>query len=111
MVARFFGEPAQLLVHALPVRRPRIDGEADRGAAEPQRVLDARGLGGRGVVLVAERVVIVHLEDQGNLARVVVRDGLDESVRRRVRVAARLDRELHVVVRIIAGRVGREVVS
>ena len=90
-------------------RGARIDREADRGAAEPQRVLDA---GGDRLILrrVArhQRVGGVHFQDGGNLAGEGVGAGLQRAQRRGVGVQARVDRHLIVVMRIIAGRVRRE---
>src|SRR5262249_11167733 len=56
----------------------------------------------------AHRVRVVELEDEGDLHRVVAGDGLEEAEGRGVRVATGLDRELHVVVRVVPLRVRRE---
>ena len=83
-----------------------IDGEADRRAAEAQRVLDA---GGDRLVLVGgEAVGVVALQDRRDRAGEGVGAGVDHAERRGVGVQPGLDRELIMVVRIIGRRIGRE---
>ena len=55
-----------------------------------------------------QSVGIIELQDQRNLPGVLPRHGLDESERRRIRVAARVDRQLHVIFRIVPGRIWGE---
>src|SRR5450759_2805806 len=101
-------ELAQLLVHLVAVRGTRVDGETDGGAAEPQGILDAGGHGRDGIGPAVERIRVVGLEDEGHLAGELGGAGLDEAERRRVGVAARVDGQLEVVARVVAGGVGRE---
>src|SRR5262249_33033022 len=53
-------------------------------------------------------VVVVEFEDQRDLARELARPRLDETQRRGVGVASRLDSQLEVIAGIVGGRVGRE---
>src|SRR3989442_13689633 len=77
----FFPDLAGLLVHALAVRRPGIDGEPHRHAAEPQRVAHAAGERRDWVLLLIEDIVVVQLQDQRNLARELRRTRLQEPER------------------------------
>src|SRR5438876_562228 len=104
----FFPDLAGLLVHALAVRRPGIDGEPHRHAAEPQRVAHAARDRRRWVLVLMEDIVVVQLQDQRNLARELRRTRLQEPERRSVGVAAGLDRQLEVVAGIVAPRIDRE---
>jgi len=72
------GHLADLLDHLVGVFGARVDGEADRGAAEADGVHD--GAGDRLVVVDVvwrQAVGAVDLEDQRNLPRVGVGDRLD----------------------------------
>ena len=103
---RLGGQFAQFLHLGEGVLAAGIDGEADRGAAETQRVLDA---GGDRLVLVGgQRVGVVALQDGGDLPGERVGAGGDHAEWRGVGVQSGLDRELVVVVRIIGRRVRRE---
>ncbi len=86
-----------------------IDGEADGGAAQAQRVLDAPRHRLRRSFLGARQAVgRVHLEDERNGAGEGIGAGLDEPERRGVGREARLQRELEMIVRVIGRRIGRE---
>src|SRR5438552_1836210 len=104
----FFPDLAGLLVHALAVRRPGIDGEPHRHAAEPQRVAHAARDRRRRVLVLMEDIMVVQLQDQRNLPRELRRARLQEPERRSVGVAAGLDRQLEVVPGIVTRRVDRE---
>jgi len=104
----FLGELADLLVHLVSHARGRVDGEADRGAAEAQRVAHAAGDRRARVVPAVEGVRVVQLEDGRNAARELRGAGLEEAEGRGVGVAAGVDRELEVVARVVAGGVRRE---
>src|SRR5207247_984065 len=60
------------------------------------------------VVAAVEAVGVVELQDERDLARELRRAGLEEAERRRVGVAARRQRQLEVVARVVAGGIGRE---
>src|SRR5438270_821095 len=81
---------ADLLVHGQPVLRSRIDSEADRGAAEPQRVLYAAGDGLVGISLAHRHIVVVHFENKRDVARKLPCARLQKAERRGVRVTSRL---------------------
>ena len=85
-----------------------IDGEADRRAAEAQRVLDAGG--DRLVAFLGARQAVgaVHLRIVGICAGEGVGAGLDNAERRGIGAEPGLDRELEMVVRVIGRRVRRE---
>ena len=51
--------------------------------------------------LMRERVRVVELEDQRDVARELRSSGLEEPERRGVRVAARLDAQLEVIARVV----------
>src|SRR5712691_8177718 len=104
----FFPDLAGLLVHALAVRRPGIDGEPHRHAAEPQRVAHAARDRRRWVLVLMEDIVVVQLQDQRNLARELRRTRLQEPERCGMGVAGGLDRQLEVVPGIVARRIDRE---
>ena len=63
---------------------------------------------GAGSAAAVERVGVVELQDERDLAGELGGAGLEEAERRGVGVAARVDRELEVVARVVAGRVRRE---
>jgi hypothetical protein len=105
---RLFGEITDLPVHLVAERRGRVDREADRDAAEPERLVDAAREGRTRIGAAVERVGVVELQDERDLAGEVGCRGLDEAERRRVRVAAGVDREAEVVARIVALGVLRE---
>src|SRR5581483_2452402 len=107
LALRLLGEPAELRVHLVPERRARVDREPDRRAAEAERLVDAPGDRGRGLAL-RERVRVVELQDERDLARELRGARLEEAERGGVGVAAGLDRELEVVARIVGGGVRRE---
>jgi hypothetical protein len=71
---------ADLLEHLQRAIRAGIDGEADRRAAQPERVVDA---GGDGLVLAGaarhQRIGAVGLEDGGDLPGEGVGAGLDHA--------------------------------
>src|SRR5437016_2167088 len=104
----FFPDLAGLLVHFLAVRRPGIDGEPHRHAAEPQRVAHAARDRRRWVLVLMQDIVVVQLQDQRDLARELCRTRLQEPERRGVGVAASLDCQLEVVPGIVARRFDRE---
>ena len=87
---------------------PGIDRVADGGASEPQRIFDGAGLRGNRILLVVQHVVIVQLEDERNRARKLSRGCLEESQRRRVGVASRVERELEVIGGVIRRRIDGE---
>src|SRR5215471_13109260 len=99
---------AALLVHGLRLGRAGVDGEAGGRAAEPQRVLDRARDGRERILLVVEHIVVVHLEDEGNVTRELRGARLEEAQRRRIGVASSFDGEPKVVGRIVAGRVDGE---
>src|SRR3989304_4097795 len=78
----------------ITIRRPanapraRVEGEADRHAAQAHGVADAAGERLRGIALLEQHVVAVELEDQRELPREIARPGPEEAERRRVPVAA-----------------------
>src|SRR5205823_14115835 len=81
------------------------DRVTDGDAAEPERVVDAAGE--RRTRLARRQAVrVVELQDERDLPRELRRPGFEEAERRRVRVAARRERELEVRARIVPGRVG-----
>src|SRR5205823_1271423 len=89
-------------------RAARIDRESDRAAAETNRVAHARGERRRWRAWIAEQVAVVHLQDQRQRSRELVRDDLQLTERRRIRVAPALHREARVIEGIVAGRVRLE---
>ena len=105
---RLLGELADLPVHLVARGRAGVDREADRRAAEAQRVADAARDRRARVGAAEERVGVVELEDQRDVAGELGGARLEEAERRRVGVAAGVDRELEVVARVVAGRVRRE---
>src|SRR5262249_6596292 len=80
----------------------------DGAASETEGVLHRAGPGLGRILLLEQRVLVVHLEDERHAPGEVARPGLDEAERRGVGVAAGLDRQLVVVARIVGGPVGRE---
>lgn len=90
------------------MRRAGINREPHRRTAQPQRILHATGDRGEGIFLIVQHIVVVQLEDQRNPAGKVAGAGLDEPQRRRIRVAAGIDRQLEMVMRVIASRVRRK---
>ena len=61
-----------------------------------------------GSLLVVQHVMIVELQDERDFTGEVARARFQETQRRRVGVAAGLDREFEVVARIVARRIRRE---
>ncbi len=59
-------------------------------------------------VRVAQHLVVVDLDDEGDLVRIFPRDGAENAQRGGDRIAAALDRQLHDVPRVEVDRVGRE---
>src|SRR3954468_12081732 len=108
VVLRLLDELTQVLVHRVPRRRAGIDREPDRDAAEPYRILHGPGDCRAGRVALGEGVAVVQLEDERDLPVELSRHGLEEPEGRRVGVAPGVDRELRVVLGVVAGRVGRE---
>src|SRR6266496_2637249 len=102
-------ELTELLELRVPGVGAGVDRVADRDAAEADRVLHGRRHGGdRRATELRQRVRVVELEDERHLPRELGRARLEEAERRSVRVAARVDRELEVVARIVAVRVRGE---
>ena len=99
---------AELPVHGLRRGRAGVDREADRDAAEPQRVVHAAGHRGERVFFVVQHVVVVEFQNQRHAVQKTVGARFQEAERRGVRVAARVDGELEVIVWIVAGRVRSE---
>ena len=94
----------------LPVRlvAAEVDRRADRDAAHVVRLLDLREHDLVVRVRVRQQLVVVDLEDERDLVRVLPRDDAERAVRRGDGVAAALDRELDDVGRVEVGRVLRE---
>ena len=90
------------------MRRTWIDGEADRAAAQAQRVADAGGEGLGRIGIAAQGIGVVDLQDQRDLACEGARAGLDEAQRRGIGVAPRLHGQAEMIERIIGRRIGRE---
>ena len=87
----------------------RVNREADGGAPETERVLPAARHRAAGLVHLGQHVAVVQLQDEGHLAdeaRSATR--LEGAEGRGVGVAARVDGELEVVVRVVRRGVGRE---
>src|SRR5437870_170448 len=101
-------ELADLAVHLVARRRGGVDGEADRAAAQAERIVDAARDGGARVGAAGESVGVVELQDERDLARELGGAGLEEAERSRVGVAARRERQLEVIARVVARGVGRE---
>ena len=102
----FFGEFAQFVHLGEGVFAAGVDGEADGGAAEAERVGDGSG---DGLVLFGgEAVAAVELEDGGDGAGEGCGAGLDHAERGGVGVEACGQREAEVVVRVVGGGVGGE---
>src|SRR5207247_3374243 len=95
-------------VHLVACRRGRVDGEADRAAPQTERIVDAAGDRGARVAAAGEAVGVVELQDERDLARALRRAGLEEAERRRVGGAARRERQLDVIARVVGGGIGRE---
>src|SRR5207249_9817717 len=102
---RLLSQRAQILVLMIAGRRPGIDGVADGDAAKPDRVFHGARDGALGRMALAQSVAVVELENERNLACVLSRHRLDESERRRIGVATRVDGELHVVFGVVSGRI------
>src|SRR3546814_13583389 len=85
--------------------RPRIDGEADRRTAEPQRIVDAA----RHRLIARGRPAIrrIDLEDGRQLPRETVRPRLDHAERRGIGRHPRIERELVVIMRIVGVGIDR----
>ena len=92
---------ADLLDHLEIVVRAGIDGEADRRAAEAQRVVDPAGH--RLVLARRPAVRAVDLEDGRDLAGEGVRARLEHAERRGIGVEPGVDRELVVIMGIVGG--------
>src|SRR5215472_11376763 len=99
---------AALLVHGLGVGGAGIDGEAGGHAAQPECVFHRARDGRERVLLVVEHVVVVHLEDERDVAGELRGARLEEAQGRGVGVAARVDGELEVIGRIVARRIDGE---
>ena len=100
------GHRPDLLHHLVLVLGARIDREADRRAADAQRILHRAG---DGLVLVGrQRIGRVELEDGRDGAGEGVGAGLERTQGRRIGVQPGVDRELVVIVRIVGVGVGRE---
>src|SRR5206468_6417574 len=95
-------------VHLVTRRGGRVDGEADRAAPQTERIVDAAGDRGARIAAAGEAVGVVELQDERDLARELRRPRLQEAERRRVGVAARRERQLEVVARVVGGGIGRE---
>src|SRR5207245_7149235 len=102
------GQLTDLAVHLVTRRRGGVDGEADRAAPEAEGIVGAAGDRRAWVAAAGEAVGVVELQDERDLARELRRPGLEEAERRRVGVAARRQRQLEVVARIVRNRIGRK---
>ena len=94
----------------LPLRflGPEVDRRADARRAHVERLLDAGEADLIERVRIREELVVIELEDERNLVRVLPRDRSEHAERRRDGVAAAFDRELHDVLGIEVRRVRRE---
>src|SRR6185437_14230839 len=85
-----------------------IDGVADRGASQAQRVPDAAGDGGFGIGRVVQQIMVVEFEDERDFAGELGRAGLQETERRRVGVASGVAGEREMIARIVGRRIWSE---
>ena len=99
---------AQLLIQHAPLHRAGVNGVADGDAAQAQRIFHTASLCAQRVGLGVQHIMVVQLQDQRYLPGKVRRAGLQESQRRCVGIAARVNRQLKVKVRIVSGGVGRK---
>src|SRR5579884_12984 len=104
----FGGVGADLLVHVDAVERAGIDGKANAHAAEPQGVGHAAGQRLVGILLIEQDVVIVGLEDEGNVAGKLPCARLQKAQGRGVGVAAGFDSQLEMIAWIVGGRIRSE---
>src|SRR4029078_4414857 len=72
------------------------------------RIPPAARDGRHGIFVVMQHVVIVKLENEGNLTRKLTCPGFQKSQWCGIGITPRLDRELIVVVRIVTGWVRRK---
>ena len=102
-----FDERADFLIHRIAGARAGINRKADGRAAEAQRVFDGARQSGTWFHF-RQRVGVVELQDERNLAGEFAADGLEKAERRGVRVTAGFDGELDVIVGIVRGRIRRK---
>ena len=88
--------------------RPEVDRRADGDAPHVTRLLDLREHDLVELVRVGQELVVVDLEEERDLVRVLPRDGAEDAERRGDGVAAPLDRGLHDPLRVEADGVLRE---
>src|SRR5207249_6261303 len=105
---RFFSISSNLAVHLQTMAGTGINGEADADTAKPQGVLHTASQGLVGVLFVAENVMIVDLQDEGYLTRKITRSRFQKSQWRSVGVAARFDRQLEMISRVVRRRIWAE---
>ena len=74
----------------------------DRAAAETKRVLHAGGQCLVRIFLLPQHVIVVGFEDERNFPREIAGACFQEAQRSGVRIAARFDRELEVIKRIVS---------
>src|ERR1043165_1091690 len=85
-----------------------VDGRAHGGSAEVVCLLDRAEQDLVELVRVGQKLVVVDLDDEGNLVRVLARDRAEHAEGRSAGVAAALNRQPHDVLRVEVERVGRE---
>ena len=105
---RFGPHRRDFLVHLQRRIAARVDGESNGRTAQPQGIVHRSG---DRLVLACrlghQRVGAVHFQDRRNLPGKGIRPGLQHAQGGRIGVQAGVDGKLKMVVRIIAGRVGR----
>src|SRR5439155_9376562 len=99
------GDLPQVLVHLLAMRRAWIDRVPNGAASQLEGIPDTASDSRHWIFVLIERVVIVELEDQRDLAGIFGGAGRKKSQRRRVAVTAGIDRQLKVKYRIVAWRI------
>ena len=103
---RFGAQLANFLDHAEAIVGAGIDGEPDGRATKTQRIIDAAG---NGAVLRARPAVgAVALQNGRNLSRKRIRSRFQRTQRRGISIQPGIDRQLIMVMRVIAFRIGRE---
>ena len=75
---------------------------------EAQRVARRGREGRHRISFVVQDFVAIDFENQWNLGGILGSNGFDKAQGRGVRIATRFERELRVIVRIVAGRIGGE---
>ncbi len=94
---RLFRVCANLLVHLQPLRRSRVDRKSNACTAEAQRVCDTASERLCQILLILQRVVIVDVQDQRDLAREFPRPRLEKPQRSGVCAAPGFNRELDAI--------------